>query len=264
MTLADELISLHESPREVPPFTDRYPDLTPESGYVAAQALHAHRVASGWRPAGRKIGFTNRAIWPRYGIYQPMWGTVYDRTLIYAQGDRATVDLAGLISPRVEPEICFRLKSVPEPGGSPEQLLASIDWMAHAFEIVQCYHPGWKFKLPDCTAANGLHARLVVGTPVPVGQVPGLVDLLPKVEVVLSKEGREVDRGVGANVLDSPLLALAHFVGLLAKQPEAPPLTAGEVITTGVLTDAHPIAPGQTWSTEVRGLPLHGLTASFV
>src|SRR5579864_5941991 len=105
--LADELISLHESPREVPPFTDRFPRMTPHDGYAAAQALHAHRVALDWRPVGRKIGFTNRTIWDRYGVYEPIWGTVYDRTLIHAQAGGATVRLAGLVNPRIEPEICF-------------------------------------------------------------------------------------------------------------------------------------------------------------
>ncbi|HJW11382.1 MAG TPA: 2-oxo-hepta-3-ene-1,7-dioic acid hydratase, partial [Albitalea sp.] len=63
--LAAELIALHEAPREVPPFSERFPGLTPEAGYRAARHLHAHRLAQGWRPRGRKIGFTNRTLWPR-------------------------------------------------------------------------------------------------------------------------------------------------------------------------------------------------------
>ena len=47
-----------------------------------------------------------------------MWGTVYDRTLIFAQDNRATVPLAGLVQPRIEPEICFQLKS--RAAGDPE------------------------------------------------------------------------------------------------------------------------------------------------
>ena len=44
----------------------------------------------------------------------------------------------------------------------------------------------------------------------------------------------------------SPLLALAHLIQALARQPEAPPLSAGEIVTTGVITDAHPVAAGET------------------
>src|SRR6478735_1554479 len=102
--LAEELIALSHSTRERPPFTDTYPDLTPGEGYDAAAALHRYRVANGWTPLGRKIGFTNRTIWPRYGVYEPIWGTVYDRTLSLAEDERAVVRLGGLMNPRIEPE----------------------------------------------------------------------------------------------------------------------------------------------------------------
>lgn len=257
--LADELIDLHERPRPAPPFTDRHPGLTPEQGYAAAAVLHRRRVGAGWKPAGRKIGFTNRTIWPRYGVYEPIWGMVYDRTLVPCQGNAATVRLDGLVQPRIEPEICFGLKAPPRA----QDPLASIAWVAHSIEIVQCHHPAWKLKLPDSTAGNGLHGRLVVGERVPVEKLPGLAAALPGVQVVLEREGRPVDRGVGANVLDSPLLALAHLVGILAAQPEAPQLAAGELVSTGTLTDAHPVAPGETWSTRISGLPLPGLAVRF-
>jgi len=259
-----ELVALHEGSGTVAPFSERYTNLSPEAGYRAAAGLHAHRVKRGWKPAGRKIGFTNRTIWKRYGVYEPMWGMVYDQTLVFSHANRARVALSGLAQPRIEPEICLRLASAPTCGTrDPHALLASIEWVAHAIEIVQCHHPDWRVKIADCTADNGLHGRLVVGTPVPVGDLPDLADRLPALEVTLRCANRVVDRGIGANVLDSPLNALAFLIELLAKQPEAPPLTAGEIITTGVLTDAHPVAPGETWSTTFEGLPLAGLEVSF-
>jgi len=260
--LGEELIAVHDQARLVRPFSERYPELTPQAGYAAARALHAHRLASGWQPAGRKIGFTNRTLWQRYGVYEPMWGMVYDRTLIHATDDRASVNLQGLVQPRIEPEISFKLKAAPR-SSDPGDLLTCIEWMAHSVEIVQCHHPNWKVTIADCTTDNGLHGRLVVGTPVPVKDVPGLAEKLPLVEAKLFRGERLVDRGVGANVLGSPLLALGHLVDLLKKQSEAPPLAAGEIVTTGVLTDAHPVASGETWHTELVGLPLNGLRISF-
>ena len=232
-------------------------------GYAAARALRAHRLAAGWRPVGRRIGFTNRTIWSRYGVYEPIWGTVYERTLIHAQAGGATARLAGLVNPRIEPEICFHLKSAPSESSDLNLLLDSIDWMAHSVEIVQSHHPGWRFQLPDCTADNGLHGRLVVGEQLSTKQVPDLLERLVDVEIVLRQGEAEIDRGTGANVLGSPLLALAHLVQVLAGQPESPPLCAGEVVTTGVITDAHPVAAGETWTTTIRGLPLPGLRITF-
>jgi len=250
MDLARELVDLHENPREVPPFSQRYPRLTAQDGYAAARRLHEHRLAQGWKPVGRKIGFTNRTLWERYGVREPMWGWVYDRTLIRAQDNRASVSLAGLVQPRIEPEIAFKLKKAPE-----GNLADCIEWMAHSVEIVQCHHPQWKVTIADCTADNGLHGRLVVGAAIP------LRDHLAQVEARLFNADRLVDQGIGANVLGGPMLSLAHLVELLKKQPEAPPLAAGEIITTGVLTDAHPIAAGDTWRTEVTGFG--GMTLTF-
>ena len=255
--LGEELIGLHESPRLVPPFTQRYPELTAEGGYAAARRLHEHRLACGWVAVGRKIGFTNRNIWPLYGVYEPIWGHVYDRTLIRAHDGMATVPLAGLLNPRVEPEICFGLKAAPRA----DDLLDCIEWVAHACEIVQCPHPDWKLKLADSTANNGLHGRLVVGSPAVASSLSELVDRLHDVEAKLFKEDHLVERGRGANVLGNPVSALGHLVSVLAAQGSA--LAPGEIVTTGTLTDAHPVAAGEVWRTEIAGLPLQGLRLRF-
>ena len=237
--------------------------MTPAEGYAAARALHERRLSQGWRALGRKIGFTNRTIWPLYGVYEPIWGIVYDRTLLIAQSDSCLVALEGLAQPRIEPEICFKLKAAPR-SSRPDELLACLEWVAHCVEIVQCQQPGWKgVTVANSTAENGLHGRLIIGTALPVDELPDLAAQLPKLEMRLHRNGELVDRGVGENVLGSPLLALAHLVDVLRKQPEAPPLAAGELITTGTLTDAHPVAPGETWTTEIRGLRLNGLKVSF-
>jgi 2-oxo-3-hexenedioate decarboxylase len=110
---------------------------------------------------------------------------------------------------------------------------------------------------------NGLHARLVLGTPVRTDQLADVESALPHIEMVLRKGDEIVDRGTGEIVLGSPLAALGHLVELLARQPWAPPLTAGEIVSTGTLTDAHPVAPGEAWRTELFGLPLAGLRLRF-
>ena len=210
---------------------------------------------AGARPVGRKIGFTNRSIWPKYGVHQPIWGTVYDRTLTLAAEGRAAVSLDGIAHPRIEPEICFKLRAAPR-DASPESLVAAIEWMAHSVEIVQCPHADWKVTLEECGTLNALHARLVVGAQMPFDA--SMASGLPDLAVTLLKNGREVDRGRGANVLDSPLNALGHLVNLVKGD-----LGAGEIISTGTLTDAHPIAPGETWSTRFTGHPLQGLEIRF-
>jgi 2-keto-4-pentenoate hydratase len=234
-----------------------------EAGYKIAFDLHSSRVTQGWRSVGRKIGFTNRSIWPRYGVYQPIFGFVYDRTLIDAPDNKATVPLAGLTQPRIEPEICFGLKKSPPRSNDPAEILGAIEWVAHSIEIVQCTLPGWQMKVGDSTAANGLHGALIVGRRIPVAGIEKLVEALPAFKVALIKGDAVIDRGAGANVLDSPLLALAHLVEVLSKQSAFAQLSAGELVTTGTLTDAAPVAPGETWSTKFEGDALPGLEIRF-
>lgn len=257
--LAHELVGLQESAHLVEQFSVRHPGLTPQEGYAAARKLHAHRCARGWKPVGRKIGFTNRTLSDRYGVHEPMWGTVYDRTIVFSVDNQCTVSLAGLAQPRIEPEICLRLKSPPPLAKDPRALLDCIEWIAHSVEIVQCHHPEWKVSIADCTADNGLHGRLVVGSPFAVS--PDLVSVLPEAKVRLMKEQELVDEGVGANVLGSPLLAFAFLIEVLEKQKEK--LRPGEIITTGVLTDAHPVKPGELWRTEFSGIGLPGMEIRF-
>ena len=133
--------------------------------------------------------------------------------------------------------------------------------MAHSIEIVQCHHPHWKVTLADSAADNGLHGRLIVGEPRPLPKK--VEEKLRTVEMELYRGAACLDRGVGSNVLGSPLAALAHLLEVLAKQPDAPALAAGEVVTTGVITDAHPVVPGERWRTRVSGLELPGLSIEF-
>jgi 2-oxo-3-hexenedioate decarboxylase len=59
-------------------------------------------------------------------------------------------------------------------------------------------------------------------------------------------------------VLDGPLHALAHLTKALADDPDHAPLGAGEIVTTGTLTRAFPIRPGEVWTTTLSGLDLPG------
>jgi 2-keto-4-pentenoate hydratase len=53
--------------------------------------------------------------------------------------------------------------------------------------------------------------------------------------------------------------ALRALGALLATDPQNPALAAGEVVTTGSLTRALPIAAGEIWTTRLKGAALDGM-----
>ena len=263
--IADALIAAYDTATTLPPITASAPDFSVADGYAVLDDIETRRRAQGWTAVGRKIGFTNRTIWPRYGVYQPMWAHIWTRTVHFARDGKAALPLNGLVQPRIEPEVVFKLKGPVPLTDDAAAVLASVEWMAPGFEIVQSHFPNWKFTAADCAAAFGLHGALVVGAPLAVTDAnrAALAAALPAFELTLSRGDTVIDRGVGANVLGSPALALAHLARLLADQPQSPKLAAGEIVTTGTVTDAWPVAAGEVWTSDYGVLGINGLALSF-
>lgn len=263
--LAAIVLAALDGKRPMAPITDGDPDFGLDAAYRVADAVMAARVARGERPAGWKLGFTNRTIWDEYGVHAPIWGPVYDRTVVHAESGAAParLDAAAFIEPRIEPEIVFRIARPPHAGMDEAELLGCIDAVGHGFEIVQSIYPGWRFRAADTVAAFTMHGALVCGPLVPVNDPGPWLDSLARFEISLLRNGETVDRGVAANVLGGPLKALRHFVAGLGERPLARGIEAGDLVTTGTVTRAFPVADGETWETRIDGLPLPGMRLAF-
>jgi 2-oxo-3-hexenedioate decarboxylase len=263
--IANEVFALLDTGRQIAPFSKANPDLSLNEAYRVTAAVRAKREARGERPIGRKIGFTNRTIWAEYGVYAPIWGYVYNRTVRDLSSEPLEVSLNGLAEPRIEPEIVFGLGASPKPGMDEPALIDCVDWVAHGFEIVQSIFPNWSFRVPDTVAAYGLHGRLFIGPRHSArSRRNEWARELSRFEIDLFRNGAPIDHGAAVNVLDGPLFAVRHLVEALAQDPLSPPLAVGEIITTGTLTRAFPVMAGEEWSTKLNGIPLEGARIRFV
>jgi len=261
--IADEVFATIGTGRQISPFAWRPAGLTLEEGYRVTALLNRRREARGEKRLGRKIGFTNRTIWDQYKVYAPIWGYVTDST-VHDLSNTASLALAGFPEPRIEPEIVFGLAGDPAADMDETALLSCLDWVAHGFEIVQSIFPQWQFSAADTVAANGVHGALLIGPRHAIGSRAGEWQrTLPSFEIDLLCDGRVMDRGHAANVLDGPMSALRHLVGLLARDGVNPPLAPGEIVTTGTLTRALPVKPGETWSTALHGIALDAIRLRF-
>ena len=264
--IAAEALAMLGSGRQVAPFTSRPGSLTLADAYRVLPLVRAGLEARGETVVGRKIGFTNRSIWPQYGVYAPIWGDITDATC--RELDRRDFSLAGLAEPKIEPEIIFGFGQAPSPGKNGNlddmAILDCISWIALGYEIVQSIYPGWTFAAPDTVAGNGLHGALLIGRRHEVAaDKAAWLRALPAFTVELTCDGRLVERGSGANVLDGPLSTVRHLMTLLAEHPHNPPIAAGEIISTGTLTGAYAVKPGQVWTATPSGIGLEPATLRF-
>lgn len=264
---ARELLDAWDAGCIIPSIAAREAKFDWHDAYEVSAEIIRLRRARGEKTVGRKIGFTNRNIWPQYGATSPIWHPVYERTLTHAAGGEATLSLARSSQPLIEPEIAFKLRGAPPLHcQDPIQMLRAIEWYAPSFEIVCCHFAGWKCTPAEFAADFSLHWHLVVGTPVAIDEknLPALARQLGDCQITLSRDGTMMDRGKGANALDHPCQALGFLADIVATQSAFDALHAGEIITTGTLTHALPIKAGETWQSRYEGLPgVHGITLSF-
>jgi 2-oxo-3-hexenedioate decarboxylase len=261
--IARELFSAQAAGQlvKIPPSSRPSFDL--DAAYAVEAKLKELREGAGHIAVGRKVGYANKAMWRALKLKTLVWGHMYDDTVHYASGNSATLSLKNARSLKIEPEIVFGLKKpIAAEGLDAVAALASTEWLALGFEIIDCPFPGWKFQPSDFVASFGLHAALVIGDKLEVhpGFIPTLVEELARFKVRMLKDGECVEEGSGKNSLKSPALCLAELGAAISRRSPSHSLSAGEVVSSGTLTAGHPTNKGDLWTAEVEGISLPALT----
>ncbi|NOD91133.1 MULTISPECIES: 2-keto-4-pentenoate hydratase [unclassified Ruegeria] len=249
---AQKIADALTSAQQISKLSSEAEQLTLDDAYSIASRV---RKLQGKKRVGRKVGFTNRAIWPVYGVDQPIWGEVHSDGLFSTD---QPVILARYSEPRIEPEIVLGLRHTPTAEMNDEQLAGCVEWVAPGFEIVQSIYPNWKFSVEDSIAAQGLHGCLVLGEKIEATH--DILTGLAEVPLALFRGNEAIESGKGENALGGPIEVLAHLVSLLS---EADQLQGGELVTTGTLTDAWPVSPGEEWSAGFGGVMNTQLSVRF-
>jgi 2-keto-4-pentenoate hydratase len=286
--LAQELMAAYETGQMIAVPPSARPGFDLNTAYEVETLLIQFREAAGHKAVGRKVGYANKAMWRVLKLETLVWANMYDDTVHYANNNSATLAIANPRSLKIEPEIVFGLKQpVSGPASDAASALASVDWLALGFEIIDCPFPEWRFQPSDFVASFGLHAALVVGERIPVrpDTIGNLLDQLSAFKLRISKGGKLpesgdpaergsaknsvtsgefIEEGSGKNSLKSPALCLAELSAAIGRRSPSYPLSAGEIISTGTLTAGHPTVGGDIWTAEVEGLPLPPLTLRLV
>jgi len=258
--LVRDLLSARDRRETTRPPTLRRDEFSLDAAYRVGAALDLRLRERGYRPAGCKVGFTNKAIWPRFGLDEPILAPVYARTLRLAR-PVAEVSLAKFRAPMIEVEVVFGIEPDGDAPGDDAPDGGRPSWIALGFEIVDCHYPDWHLTPADSVADFGLHGALIIGRPV-TRDVPDFDERLARLdrlEVRLLRNETLVARGRGSDVLGHPLEALEVVPRLWPRFGGAGIPESGLVVSTGTMTPLEPLSPREAWRVEAKGVDLPGL-----
>jgi 2-oxo-3-hexenedioate decarboxylase len=171
--------------------------------------------------------------------------------------DGGEIKMSELIHPKVEAEICIVTKApLRGPGCHVGTVLAAIDFVLPAVEIIDSRYRDFKFDLKSVIADNTSASRFVIG-----GRSRNVEELdLRTLGVVLEKNGQIISMAAGAAVLGHPAAAVAMMANHLGARGQEIP--AGTFIMTGGVTEAIAVAAGD--SINVRFQDLGSVSMRFV
>jgi 2-keto-4-pentenoate hydratase len=139
--LARELIDAHATGRgvAVPP-SGREGGFTLADAYAVEAEIVRLRRESGRKTVGRKVGYANKAVWRALKLQTLVWANMYDDTVHDARDGHASWPAGGRYSPRIEPEVVFKLKAVPATADAAGEL-SSLEAQALGYDIVDAPLP---------------------------------------------------------------------------------------------------------------------------
>ena len=251
MAIAEEIIAARAAAGRLAPFTGRI------SGFGLAEAYQVAGIVACRRAArspvvGRKIGFTNPALWEKAGLTLPVWGSMFEESVTRtgSSGQAPAISMAGAVEPKIECEVVVVLRSTPERGDRGAAVARHVAEIGLGFEVVDSPYPGWNMRPADAVAAGGIHHGLAVGPLVPVDDPEAVAAAMAALVVSMTRAPADdpaaavhVADGAGRMVLGNPLDAVGVLGEMAADAGN--PLQAGEVITTGTLTPPLPATAGE-------------------
>lgn len=262
---AHQLLDAQQKSELMPSLSSRYP-ITIEDAYEIAERIGEIRIAEGETIIGRKFDYLNDVSPDSHRKAQlPFWGWLYDSTVHFMENSEGSFSLKGILQPRIEGEVVFRLGKVPPENATVSQIADCIEWMAHGIEVTEYPYNDSSRNLVDAIAGFGMHGALLVGEPkiVSEGSRKSLADVLECASMSLSCGEIIQTAGFGSDFSSNPLHGLLKLHQMLSRQDRFPSLQVGDIIASGSWTKAVDVRPGDVWLTAISGLPLPGLIVEF-
>ena len=233
--------------RPVDPISDFVPGgLSVDNAHAICEGNIQRRLDKGERIVGYKVGLTNIAAREKMGMPDSFYGYLLDSMMLESG---CKLRMEALIEPKIESEICFKLKKdIQGKGLTIDDVLDATGGVSAAFEICDARIKGWACRYPDFFADNGLACRVALsGTWHPAKDVD-----LRNEKVALSRNGEKIAEGKGELCMGHPAKAVAWLAGRLADRGKG--LKAGQIVMTGTLTPITPMVKGVIYLSQFSTL----------
>lgn len=205
---------------------------------------------------GWKAGLTNPVMQRRFGVGEPVRGTLLEKMLLRDGGDGVEVPAKFGVRPFAEADLLVEVGSSSiHDARTPEQVIAALRSVIPFIELpdINVADPS-KITGPAITWIN-VGARLGVrGTPIPVRADAAFAEALKSMTVrALDGNGRELDAARGEVILGHPLNAVMWLAADLKRAGVT--LKPGDLLSLGSFSKALPAQAGTTVRVVYEGLP---------
>ena len=212
-------------------FSAAHPGMDMDDAYAIQAAFVRRKLAAGGAIRGWKIGLTSKAMQYALNIDIPDSGILFE-DMFFDHG--GTVPGDRFIEPRIEAEIAFIMsRDLAGHEVTPDDVIAATDHVAPALEILDTRiyradpQTGAQRSVLDTIADNAANAGIILGDR--THQI-GDADLR-WVGAIVTRNDEVEETGLGAGVLNDPVLSMAWLVHRLAHYGEG--LRAGDVVLSG-------------------------------
>jgi 2-keto-4-pentenoate hydratase len=227
--------------------------LTLEGAQCGARKFTAMLRESQGRVVGYKAGLTNSEMRERFGVDQPVRGTLFEKMMLR---DGAQVPATFGAQPFLEADLVVEVGSAAiNDATTPLEALAALRAIHPFIELpdLMAEDPA-KLTGPAIVLGN-VGARLgVLGAPVPVRVDAAFADALRDMTVRLADgTGRELESAKGSAILGHPLNAALWLAADLRRAGIE--LRPGDLLSLGSFSRGWPVRPGTAARVTYEGLP---------
>ncbi|OCS84664.1 2-keto-4-pentenoate hydratase [Caryophanon tenue] len=242
--VAQRLLEAERTKKTIAPLTETMPHITVDDAYRIQIAQIAAKKAQGATVKGLKIGLTSKVMQDMLGVYTPDYGFILD-TMVFD----STIDVTPFIQPKVEFELAFFFKQALTGTVTVEDVIAAVDYVVPAIEIIDSRIADWRIQFEDTVADNGSSAGAVLGT-----TKTKLVDVedITAIPMTASKNGKAFDTATSAAVLGNPLEAVVWLANAIREYGVM--IEPGMFVLSGAVSKAVTFEAGDVFEADFGAL----------